>query len=228
MTGYNRRMKVFTFVSWLAKDLFYRLVRHIARLLAVCLCEFRTVGRQYLDKHEGAMLLSTHQSMLDPVLVGLCFNGRLNYIARKTLFRNPLFAFLIHTLDAIEIDRDRGGLAGLREMLKRLQDNKKVLLFPEGTRTEDGEIAKLKLGFAPIARRSEVPLIPIAIVGAYQILPRGQWVPQRQPLAVVIGKPILATEVKSLTDEELRFRISSELEACKQHGERLLGERKKI
>jgi len=216
-------MNVFAFFNWLAKDLFYRCVRHIARLLVVCLCEFRAVGRPFLEEHEGAMLLSTHQSMLDPVLVGICFNGRLNYVARKTLFRNSLFAFLILALDSIEIDRERGGLAGLREMLKRLQNNKKVLLFPEGTRSENGEIGELKMGFIPIARRSEVPIIPIAIVGANRILPRGRIIPQRQPLAVVIGKPILTSEILSLTDEQLRLRLAADLAACKAQGEQLLG-----
>lgn len=168
------------------------------------------------------MLLSTHQSMLDPVLVGLCINGRLNYVARKSLFKNRIFAFLIKTLDAIEIDRERGGLAGLREMLKRLQAGKKVLLFPEGTRTEDGKIGELKMGFVPIARRSEVPLIPIAIVGAYRILPRGKLFPGRRPLAVVFGQPISPDEVKALGDEELRIRLARELELCNSQGEHLV------
>ncbi len=221
--GYNRVMNASGYCSWLFKDLFYRLVRFVSRLLVVCLCDFRTEGREHLDKFAGAMILSTHQSVLDPVLVGICFNGRLNYIARKTLFHNPIFAFLIKTLDAIEIDRERGGLAGLREMMRRLQDDKKVLLFPEGTRTESGEIQTLKLGFVPVARRSEVPLIPVAVVGAYGILPKGRRWPQRQPLAVVFGPPILPADVKLLDDSALGKLLHLELSNCKATGERLLG-----
>ena len=168
------------------------------------------------------MLLSTHQSMLDPVLVGICLNGRLNYIARKTLFHNPIFAFLIRTLDAIEIDRERGGLAGLREMLKRLQNKKKVLLFPEGTRSENGKIGELKMGFIPIARRSEVPLIPIAIVGAFRVLPRGSFFPRRNPIAVVVGTPILPAEIKELDDRSLQSRLACELERCRARGQDLI------
>ncbi len=209
-------------LAWLFKDLFYRGVRFSSRMLVICLCDFRTQGREHLDKQSGAMVLSTHQSFLDPVLVGICFNGRMNYIARKTLFGNPIFAFLIKALDAIEIDRERGGLAGLREMLKRLQDNKKVLLFPEGTRTTTGEIQELKLGFVPVARRSEVPLIPVAVVGAYKILAKGQRWPKRQPLAVVFGSPILPAEIKLLDDSALRMRLSQELRTCKAIGDRLI------
>jgi 1-acyl-sn-glycerol-3-phosphate acyltransferase len=209
-------------ITWLFKDLFYRAVRYSSRMLVICLCDFRTQGREHLDIHAGAMVLSTHQSLLDPVLVGICFNGRLNYIARKTLFGNSIFAFLIKALDAIEIDRERGGLAGLREMLKRLQDDKKVLLFPEGTRTTTGEIQDLKMGFVPVARRSEVPLIPVAIVGAYKILAKGERWPKRQPLAVVFGAPILPAEVKLLDDAALGKRLSLELRACKAIGDRLI------
>ncbi len=154
------------------KDLFYRFVRVLSRTMAVMCFRFRCSGREHLPTSGGAILLATHQSMLDPVLVGLVVNGRLNYIARKTLFKNQAFAFLIRVLDAIEIDRERGGLAGLREMLKRLQNEKMVLIFPEGTRSETGEIQSIKMGFAPIARRSKVPLIPVAVVGAHKILPR--------------------------------------------------------
>lgn len=216
-------MNVTGFFSWILKDFFYRIVRFGSRMLVVCLCDFRTQGREHLGNQTGAMILSTHQSVLDPVLVGICFNGRLNYIARKTLFGNPIFAFLIKTLDAIEIDRERGGLAGLREMLRRLQDDKKVLLFPEGTRTETGDIRELKLGFVPVARRSEVPLIPVAVVGAYRILPKGRLLPRRQSLAVVFGPPILPEEVKLMDDSALGKRLYEELSACKATGERLVG-----
>lgn len=203
------------------KDIFYRFVRVASRTIALLCFRFRCHGREHLPQSGGAILLSTHQSMLDPVLVGLIVNGRLNYIARKTLFKNKLFAFLIRVLDAIEIDRERGGLAGLREMLKRLQKEKMVLIFPEGTRTETGEILALKMGFAPIARRSNVPLIPIAIVGANQILPRGSFFPSSRPLSVVVGPPISSAEVAKLSDEDLQKRIDLELRKCKAVGDRM-------
>ncbi len=209
-------------ISALGKSFFYRSVRFWTRILVVCFCEFRTAGREHLDGLQGAMILSTHQSVLDPVLVGICFNDRLNYMARKTLFKNAVFAFIIRVLDAIEIDRERGGLSGLREMLTRLNAGKKVLIFPEGTRTSDGHIGEVKMGFAPIARRSHVPLVPVAIVGAFRILPRGSKWPSRERLAVVFGSPIKPEEIEFLSDEELRNRLTSALEGCKSAGESLI------
>jgi 1-acyl-sn-glycerol-3-phosphate acyltransferase len=172
---------------------------------------FRTEGRHHLEMDGPAMLLSTHQSMMDPVLIGLIANRRLNFLARKTLFKNRAFAFLIRILDAIEIDRERGGLSGLKEMLKRLNRGEAVLMFPEGTRTKDGHVGEIKPGFIPIARRSETNLIPIAIVGAYDCLPRGSRLPTRRPITVVVGEPFTAEQYKSWDDNTLLAEITNRL-----------------
>lgn len=179
---------------------------------------FRSEGGHHLDFDGGAIVLSTHQSMMDPVLVGMVANKRLSYLARKTLFKNPVFSFLIKLLDAIEIDRERGGLSGLREMLKRLKQGEKVLMFPEGTRTLDGTIGAVKPGFIPIARRAEVPIIPVAIVGAYECLPRGSKLPTRKPIAVIVGTPLLADEYSKLSDNELLSTLADRLHGLQIRG----------
>lgn len=200
------------------RRLFYRWLRLVARMSASLLFSFRSEGQHHLNFDGGAMILSTHQSMLDPVLVGLVSNRRLNYLARKTLFHNPLFGFLIKTLDAIELDRDRGGLSGLKEMLRRLKQGEFVLMFPEGTRTLDGKIGPLKPGFIPIARRSEVPLVPVAIVGAYDCLPRGSKLPTRRPIAVVFGEPIPFSLYSQWDDSQLMEELKTRLLALYQRG----------
>ncbi|MEQ1827942.1 MAG: lysophospholipid acyltransferase family protein [Pirellula sp.] len=203
------------------RRMFYRVLRAAARMLVSVMFSFRTEGRHHLDVDGGGMLLSTHQSLLDPVLVGLIVNRRLNYLARKTLFKNAAFAYFIRVLDAIEIDRDRGGLAGLKEMLKRLQRGELVLLFPEGTRSSDGELAPLKPGFIPVARRSQVPLIPIAVVGAYDCLPKGAKLPTRMPIAVVVGSPIPSAVYLPLTDNEILSELNLRLQMLHERGKEL-------
>jgi 1-acyl-sn-glycerol-3-phosphate acyltransferase len=201
-----------------SRRLFYRFLRISSRMIASVAFSFRIEGRHHLDLKGGAMLLSTHQSMMDPVLIGLVSNRRLNYLARKTLFKNAIFGFLIRILDAIEIDRDRGGLAGLKEMLKRLQSGELVLLFPEGTRTVDGNVGELKPGFIPVARRSGVPLVPIAIVGAYDCLPRGSKMPSRKPISVVIGQPLDHHEYREYSDQQLLEALQNRLQRLHQRG----------
>ncbi|MCU0712490.1 MAG: 1-acyl-sn-glycerol-3-phosphate acyltransferase [Pirellula sp.] len=204
------------------RRLFYRWLRLTSRIIATVFFGFRTEGRHNLDFEGGAMLLATHQSVMDPVLVGLIANRRLNYLARKTLFKNAAFAFLIRLLDAIEIDRDRGGLSGLKEMLKRLKRDEAVLMFPEGTRTVDGQVHELKPGFIPIARRSEVPLVPIAIVGAYDCLPRGSRLPTCKPISVVVGEPLKKETYAAMSDTQLLAAMQEKLVALHARGVELL------
>ena len=164
------------------------------------------------------MLLSTHQSGLDPILVGLACNRNLNFLARSTLFRNPAFSFFLKIVDSIEIDRERGGLSGLREMLSRLRSGKVVLLFPEGTRTQDGSIGIVKPGFFPIAKRSDVPLIPVAIVGAFECMPKGsKWIFPK-PIAVVFGKPIPPEDYRNWSEEQAVRAVAGSLGDLHQRG----------
>lgn len=209
-------------LSYHARRLFYRALRVIARILTVLWFRIRVDGRHHLPTEGGAMLLSTHQSVMDPVLVGLACNRNLNFLARHTLFRNRAFAFLLTVLDSIEIDRERGGLTGLKEMLSRLKRGELVLLFPEGTRTLDGSILPIKPGFIPVAKRSEVPLVPVAVVGAFECMPKGaKWI-YPKPIAVVFGKPISAEEYLQLSDEELLIRVEKSLSDLNQHGRDLI------
>lgn len=193
---------------------FYRTIRTLAAWVAVFVFHLRCFGREHTQVKGGALILSTHQSHFDPLLIGITFNERLNYLAKRSLFKGRLLGLVITLLNAIELDRDRSGLAGLKETLKRLKAGKKVLIFPEGTRCPDGQIAPLKPGFLSVARRSRVPLIPVAITGAFEALPRGTRFPLRYPLRVAVGKMISAEQVASLADEQLMSLVKERLQEC--------------
>jgi len=206
------------FVSYYARRATYRLLRIISRFVYILNFRIRVQGRHHVPLEGGGILLATHQSGMDPVLVGLACNRNLNFLARSTLFKNRVFSFLLRVLDAIEIDRERGGLKGLREMLQRLRSGELVLLFPEGTRTNDGSIGGLKPGFLPIARRSEVPLIPVTIVGAFECMPKGSKWLFPKPVAVIFGKPLTAEDYRSWSDQQIIEQVSNVLQAQFQVG----------
>jgi 1-acyl-sn-glycerol-3-phosphate acyltransferase len=201
------------------QHLFYYSVRTVATLSSVLLFDLRCIGRPHMDVKGGALVLSTHQSLFDPVLVGITFNERLNYLAKRSLFQGKLFGAFISLLNAIELDRDRSGLAGLKETLKRLRSGQKVLIFPEGTRSPDGQLMPLMPGFLVVARRSGVPLIPVAITGAYDALPRGARWPRCYPLRVAVGPAITAEQVANLDDTDLLQLVSERLRDCFQQAQ---------
>lgn len=198
----------------LAKRLWYRFLQFVCRLLAIVAFRIRCYGREHLPTSGGVLLLANHQSNFDPVIVGLTSNRRLNYMARETLFRFGPFRWLIHSLDAIPIDREGLGLAGLKETLKRLKRGEIVLMFPEGTRTRDGELAPIKPGFCALARRGNVPLVPVGIDGAFQAWPRSQLLPRAGVLRVAYGPPLWPGDLEQFDDAELIAEIERRMAAC--------------
>jgi 1-acyl-sn-glycerol-3-phosphate acyltransferase len=192
----------------------YDVLRVLARSVGVWFFGLRVVGREHWPAEGGGLICANHQSHFDPPLVGLTCSRRMNYLARDTLFRVPVLGPVIHFFDGIPIDREGGGLTGLKETLRRLKAGELVLIFPEGTRTSDGEVAPLKPGFIAVARRSRVPLIPVGIDGAYQAWPRTAKLPRLDRLAVVIGQPISPDEIAAFTDEDLLAELEQRLLTC--------------
>jgi 1-acyl-sn-glycerol-3-phosphate acyltransferase len=201
--------------SW-AKRVSYDLTRWAARLAGVGACQIRCSGREYIPADGPALVCSNHQSVLDPILVGLACDRRMNYLARRTLFRFAPFRWLIQWYDAIPIEREGMGLAGIKETLRRLRRGELVLIFPEGTRSPDGRLGPLKPGFCTLARRANAPLLPVAITGADRVWPRDRRWPQPAPVWVQFGPPILPEEWRELTDEQLVQRLESAIRQCQQ------------
>lgn len=186
--------------------------------------QIRCSGHEHVPAEGGVLVCSNHQSFLDPVLLGLGFQRPCNYLARETLFRFGPFGRLIDFVDAIPLDREGGGLRGLKETLKRLKRGEMVLIFPEGTRSHDGGISPLKPGFLVLARRSGAALLPIALDGAFQAWPRRALLPRPGAVRVCIGEPILPEAAKALSDDELLAELETRIRACHAEARRRLGE----
>ena len=201
----------------------YGLVRVLAVLVGKCCFGLRIDGRQHWPREGGVLVCANHQSSLDPVLVGMTCSRRMNFLARKTLFQNRAFAWLIRAQDAIPVDREGSGFGGLKESLRRLRRGELVLIFPEGTRTPDGIVQPLKPGFVAMARRSGVPIVPVGIEGAFQAWPKGRKLPRCTRVAVVVGPPVSAERMQSLDDAALVQCVADNLRAVHEAAKRLRG-----
>ncbi len=148
------------------------------------------------------------------MLIGLASDRRMNFLARQTLFKFAPLGWLIDSLDAIPIDREGSGLGGLKETLKRLKRHELVLMFPEGTRTPDGEMHPFKPGFCALARRAGVPLVPVGIDGAFDSWPRRRNFPQPATVHIQFGEPLLQEQIGPLSDDALVAEIEARVRRC--------------
>ncbi|MFW6168961.1 MAG: lysophospholipid acyltransferase family protein [Planctomycetota bacterium] len=201
----------------------YQTIKTIFWLIAVVCFRFRWQGKEYFPSEGGALVCGNHQSYFDPALIGICFPGQANFLARGTLFTHFLFGTIIRYLEAIPIDREGMSLGGIKETLKRLKRGEMVVLFPEGTRTEDGGIREFKPGFVALARRGKVPILPVAVDGAYDAWPRDKKLPRLTKVCTVFGPPISAEEIKQMSDDELIDAVRQRVMACHQRARTLRG-----
>ena len=197
----------------LASRMWYESLRVPVQLAAVLGWQVRHSGRYNIPCSGGVLVAANHQSFFDPPFVGLGCARRMNYLARATLFRFAPFRWLIHSLDAIPIDRDGMGLSGMRESLRRLKRGEMVLVFPEGARTETGEIQPFLPGFAALAARSRAAILPVAIEGAYQAWPIMRRLPKPGRIYIHYGPPILPDQIEAMTERDLLAEVERRVRA---------------
>jgi 1-acyl-sn-glycerol-3-phosphate acyltransferase len=117
------------------------------------------------------------------------------------------------------LDREGIGLAGVKETLRRLKRGEVVLVFPEGTRTVDGRLAPLKPGFCALARRTRVPIQPMAVAGAFDAWPRWRSWPGLATIHIQYGTPLAPEEIAALDDSQLVAEVQTRLAACQREAD---------
>ncbi|MDR0328581.1 MAG: 1-acyl-sn-glycerol-3-phosphate acyltransferase [Planctomycetaceae bacterium] len=198
-------------ISW-QKRLLYACLHFLLNVLFRLFYRVRFFGQHNLPESGAVILISNHQSHFDPPILGIGLRRRLNFLARKSLFRFKPFAWLIDMLDAIPLETNGIGFAGIKESIKRLKNGEVILVFPEGGRTWDGNIAPFLQGSLTLAQRTKSAILPAAVSGCYEIFPRTKKYPRLWGrVRVVYGKLILYEEFKELTEEELRHLCEAKI-----------------
>ncbi len=191
-----------TFGQRVATYLGYRFSRLASQLLYVYLFRGRVFGTANVPLHGGVLLVSNHQSFLDPVLATLAIPRECNYMARDTLFHVPVLGRMIASLNAFPVKRGTADMGAIKETLRRLKAGKVVLTFPEGTRTQDGSIGPMRAGVVLLARKTRVPIVPTVIIGAFESWPRTRKLPWPRPMLVAYGEPLYPHEHPEWPDDE--------------------------
>lgn len=168
-------------IYWLGQCLFRELSRGFY--------DITFVGREHIMFDGPALIASNHVSYVDPPFVGTAFDEDIYFLARKTLFRFGWSNWLLNHWQAIPVDRDRPDPGSIKTIFRRLKQGKKVIIFPEGTRSQDGSLQPGEPGVGMLIAKARVPVIPVRIYGAFEAMPREKPLPQPSVITVVFGEP---------------------------------------
>ncbi len=179
----------------------------------------RRYGKHNVTPHGPAIYVANHQSHLDPPIIGVLVTDRpFSSLARASLFRNPVFAWLIRQLGAIPIEQGKGDAGAIRTAIRELEAGRRILIFPEGSRTPDGDIHEFQRGVMLLLKRASVPVIPIALEGAHDIWPIGRQLPRLTGrLAVMAGMPIEHEDLMKGGPDAALQRLRQEIEMMRLH-----------
>lgn len=166
----------------------YSFVRSVVGGVLKPYYRIHTLGLENIPKDGGVLLCANHIDNLDPPVVGITASRPVYFMAKEELFSVPIIGKLVPHLNAFPVKRGMSDREALRKGLNVLKEGKVLGLFPEGTRSKDGELKKGLAGAGFFALRTDAEVVPCAIIGPYKPF---------KSLKVVYGKPIPMDELRN-------------------------------
>jgi 1-acyl-sn-glycerol-3-phosphate acyltransferase len=166
----------------------YSFVRSLVGGVLKPVYRIETIGLENLPKQGGVLLCANHINNLDPCVVGITATRPVYFMAKEELFSVPVLGKLVPHLNAFPVKRGMSDREALRKGLNVLKEGNVFGLFPEGTRSKDGELGKGLAGAGFFALRTDAQVVPCAIIGPYKSF---------RTLKVVYGKPIPMEDIKN-------------------------------
>jgi len=170
----------------------------------------------------AAIIAPNHASFLDPPLIAATFwPEETHFLARASLFNSWYMKWILEHLHSHPVTGSVHDIKTMRLVCELLKENKKVVIFPEGIRSEDGQLQSVKSGMSMLALRMNCPIIPVYIYGTYEAWPRhSKWPKGGSKIACVFGKPIYSESYAGLNkkqaQEELTKQVQLSIEKLKE------------
>jgi 1-acyl-sn-glycerol-3-phosphate acyltransferase len=188
---------------------YYWIGYHLSRVIGRLFFRLRIIHQERMIQAGPVILAMNHQSYLDPPFAGTACDRAIYFLARRTLMDMPLLGWLLPKLNVIPVNQEGIDRSALKALIRVLKSGNAALVFPEGSRTLDGELQPAQPGVGLVIAKTLAPVVPMRIFGAHEALPRGGGGLHFVPITLVIGEPIFftAADLKS-PDKELYVRLS--------------------
>ncbi len=190
----------------------YNFVRILAFIVLKICFRFEIYGyKNILLVKNPFILASNHQSYLDPIILGATVSQTLNFMARDSLFKNPVFGSFISSLGALPVNLKTPGTGLIKKFYKLLKSGKNLVMFPEGTRSAQDIINDAQPGIGYLISRTEVPVLPVFIKDSAKALPKhAKWI-RFCKVKIIIGKLItfkdLENKFKNIKNRKIKYKL---------------------
>jgi 1-acyl-sn-glycerol-3-phosphate acyltransferase len=173
------------------RSLLWRYLQIVARIGTTLMFDLKVWGEKNVPRTGGVLLLANHQSYLDPVLVGVRLYRPIAFMAKSELFEgSKFFKWLIESLHAFPVKQNSADVGAIKQAIAKLQEGNVLNIYPEGTRTETGEIGPIQAGVALVLKRANVPIVPVVIDGSFRAWPMGRKIFHKHPIRILYGPPL--------------------------------------
>lgn len=196
-----------------SRPLIFRLAQWSARNSLETLYRMETVGLEHIPPNGPLLIAGNHASFMDPPAIGCVFPRACWFFARKTLFHGPISNYFLRNLLTIPVDRDGDSDVGaMKRVVQLLKAEEAIVMFPEGTRTTDGQLQPVRPGIGWLACKGAASILPTRIEGTFEIWNRHQKTPVLGPtVKVTFGPPIRPEEYDpGASKGKARFQIATE------------------
>jgi 1-acyl-sn-glycerol-3-phosphate acyltransferase len=177
-------------------NVYYWIGYHGSRLLARLFFAFRIIHRERMIQRGPVIVAMNHQSYLDPPLAGNVCDRAIYFLAKKSLLDTPMLRWLLPKLNVIPVELEGNDRSALKALIRVLRAGECVLVFPEGSRTPDGNLQPALPGVGLVIARTRAPVVPMRIFGAFDAWPIGGKLKVGRRITIVVGKPIYFSDAE--------------------------------
>lgn len=195
----------------LAMTPFFGFFHYLARGIYEAFFRGDVVGLENVPTTGSYLIAANHASHLDPPFVGCQVGRQMRFFARRTLWNHPVMGWWLDSIESIPVDRDSGDIGAIRRVLQALNENRAVVLFPEGTRSPDGQLHQPKAGVGLMACKTGAPVVPCRVYGSFAAFGKGDKIPNfGTPVTIVFGRPIPPADYDDPAAGKERYQVASQ------------------